>query len=93
MTLPTGCKDPNDMLRQNKHKQFTEAWWSAKTYTPLELSMSLNNERSFTTEKRKRAYLIHGEGLNKKLYGMRQGELVTLTGGTGLGKSSSVRER
>ena len=34
MTLPTGCKDPNDMLRQNKHKEFTEAWWSAKTYTP-----------------------------------------------------------
>ena len=32
------------------------------------------------------------EGLNKKLYGMRKGELVTLTGGTGLGKSSVTRE-
>jgi twinkle protein len=32
------------------------------------------------------------EGLNKKLFGMRKGELVTLTGGTGLGKSSITRE-
>jgi twinkle protein len=31
-------------------------------------------------------------GLNQKLYGLRQGELVTLTGGTGLGKSSITRE-
>ena len=31
-------------------------------------------------------------GLNKKLIGLRQGELVTFTGGTGLGKSSVVRE-
>jgi len=30
--------------------------------------------------------------LNAKLYGMRQGELITLTGGTGLGKSSVTRE-
>jgi twinkle protein len=32
------------------------------------------------------------EGLNKKLHGLRRGELVTLTGGTGLGKSSVTRE-
>ena len=30
--------------------------------------------------------------MNKKLYGLRQNELLTLTGGTGLGKSSVVRE-
>ena len=32
------------------------------------------------------------EGLNDKLYGMRAGELVTLTAGTGIGKSSVTRE-
>ena len=32
------------------------------------------------------------EGLNEKLVGLRGGELVTLTGGTGLGKSSVTRE-
>ena len=32
------------------------------------------------------------QGLNDKLYGMRKGELITLTGGTGLGKSSVTRE-
>ena len=34
MTLPNGFKDANDMLVANKHKDFMEAWWSAKTYTP-----------------------------------------------------------
>ena len=32
------------------------------------------------------------KGLNEKLEGLRAGELVTLTGGTGLGKSSVTRE-
>ena len=43
-------------------------------------------------ERLRKALLIPWEGLNKKLFGMRKGELVTLTGGTGLGKSSVTRE-
>jgi twinkle protein len=34
VTLPNGWKDPNDMLRNNKHKEFVEAWWASKVYTP-----------------------------------------------------------
>jgi twinkle protein len=92
MTLPTGCKDPNDMLRQNKHKQFTEAWWSAKTYTPSGVINVSEQREKFHNREKKESVPYPYEGLNKKLYGMRQGELVTLTGGTGLGKSSVTRE-
>ena len=92
MTLPTGCKDPNDMLRQNKHKEFTEAWWSAKTYTPSGVINVSEQRDKFHNREKKDSVPYPYEGLNKKLYGMRQGELVTLTGGTGLGKSSVTRE-
>ncbi len=92
MTLPTQYKDANDMLKAKAFKDFNKAFWEAKTYTPsgiLELS-SKKNEWLHREVKESVAY--PWEGLNKKLYGMRKGELVTLTGGTGLGKSSVTRE-
>ena len=80
------------MLAKKKFQEFSTAWWEAKTYTPsgiMELS-SKKDEWLHREEKESIAY--PWEGLNKKLYGMRKGELVTLTGGTGLGKSSVTRE-
>ena len=92
VTLPNGWKDPNDMLRNNKHKEFVEAWWSAKVYTPSGVINVSEQREKFHNRERKESVPYPYEGLNKKLYGLRQGELVTLTGGTGLGKSSVTRE-
>jgi len=92
INLPNGYKDANEMLAKKKFQEFSTAWWEAKTYTPsgiMELS-SKKDEWLHREEKESIAY--PWEGLNKKLYGMRKGELVTLTGGTGLGKSSVTRE-
>ena len=92
MSFPTGFKDANDMLKQGKYAEFTKAWWDSKTYTPsgiLELSSKKND---WIQREDKISVPYPWEGLNKKLYGMRKGELVTLTGGTGLGKSSVTRE-
>ena len=92
MTLPTGFKDANDMLRQNKHKEFIEAWWSSKVYTPSGVINVSESRQDFFDREKKESVLYPWKGLNDKLYGMRQGELITLTGGTGLGKSSVTRE-
>ena len=92
MTLPNGFKDANDMLVANKHKDFMEAWWSAKTYTPSGVINVSEEKKKFFNRPVKDSIPYPWEGLNKKLYGLRQGELVTLTGGTGLGKSSVTRE-
>ena len=92
MSFPNGYKDANDMLRNKKFQEFTNAWWEAKTYTPsgiVELS-SLKDE--WLHRKEIESVSFPWEGLNQKLFGLRQGELVTFTGGTGLGKSSVVRE-
>ena len=94
MTLPEGFKDPNDMLKAKKHTAFVSAFWDAKTYTPsgiLNLSTQLDAYRKLQSEK-KDSIPYPWHGLNAKLEGMRAGELVTLTGGTGLGKSSVTRE-
>ena len=92
MTLPDVFKDANDMLIANKHKDFMEAWWSARTYTPSGVINVSEEKVKFFNRERKSSVPYPWEGLNKKLYGLRQGELVTLTGGTGLGKSSVTRE-
>lgn len=92
VTLPNGYKDANDMLRQGKFHEFTRAWWDAKLYTPTGIIRVSEREDEFFNRERKESVPYPWQGLNKKLYGLRQGELVTLTGGTGLGKSSITRE-
>tara|TARA_R110001592_G_scaffold75999_1_gene229735 strand:+ start:813 stop:2480 length:1668 start_codon:yes stop_codon:yes gene_type:complete len=92
LTLPHGFKDPNDMLRSNRHKEFVECWWASKVYTPSGVINVSEQREKFHNRERKESVPYPYAGLNKKLYGLRQGELVTLTGGTGLGKSSVTRE-
>ena len=92
MSLPNGYKDANDMLRQNKLKEFIEAWWSAKIYTPSGVINVSESKADFFDREKKESVLYPWKELNEKLYGLRQGELVTLTGVTGLGKSSVTRE-
>jgi len=92
MALPNGFKDANDMLKQKKFAEFTQAWWDAKTYTPSGILDLSSKKDEWLNREVKESIAYPWDGLNKKLYGMRRGELVTLTGGTGLGKSSVTRE-
>lgn len=92
MTLPNGFKDPNEMLRKNAHSAFIKSFWEAKIYTPSGVLNVSDSREKFKSREKREAVPYPWRGLNDKLYGLRQGELVTLTGGTGLGKSSVTRE-
>jgi len=92
VSLPTGFKDANAFLEQGQYAQFTKAWWDAKTYTPSGIMELSSAKDKWLLREKKTSIAYPWEGLNKKLFGMRKGELVTLTGGTGLGKSSITRE-
>ena len=92
MTFPNGYKDANDMLRQRKFQEFMSSWWEAKTYTPSGILELSSKKDEWLNRETIESIAYPWEGLNKKLYGLRKGELVTLTGGTGLGKSSVTRE-
>ena len=92
LTLPTGYKDANAMLQQNKYSEFTKSWWEAKKFTPSGI-LELSSEKDKWIHREVKESLAYPwDGLNKKLYGMRKSELVTISGGTGLGKSSFTRE-
>jgi twinkle protein len=92
LSLPDDFKDPNDMLKAGRGRSYLEAWWNAKLYTPSGVLNISEKKAEFHNRESKDSVPYPWEGLNKKLHGLRRGELMTLTGGTGLGKSSVTRE-
>ncbi len=92
MVMPDGHKDANDMLRKNQHASYVNSWWNAKTYTPSGVMNVSENKDKYHNRVKKKAIPYPWEGLNKKLEGLRTGELVLVAGGTGLGKTAVTRE-
>ncbi len=92
LQLPNGFKDANDMLGNNKYAEFVKAWYEAKVYTPAGIVELSKKKDEWLVREIKESIAFPYEGLNKKLYGLRKSELFLLCGGTGLGKSSIVRE-
>ena len=92
LALPDDFKDANDMLKAGRGQGYVDSWWSAKLYTPSGVLNISEKKNEFHNREKRESVPYPWEGLNKKLHGLRRGELMTLTGGTGLGKSSVTRE-
>ena len=84
-------KDGCDYLSRGDEKLFFEKWWQSERYVPDGIidGSTLWDEVSKPVEKSIVDYPFRG--LNKLSYGIRE-ELVTITAGSGLGKSQFVRE-
>ena len=89
-TLP--MKDANDMLVNGKVKEFTNAWWSAESYTPAGIVRGKDTWEHLLKDENLVNIDYPWEGLNKLTYGFRAKELVTITSGSGMGKTSVVKE-
>lgn len=85
-------KDANEYIKAGKSEEFTRAWWQARVYTPAGIINLRDYGDSLYNEEQQQTCLYPFNGLNDKLYGIRTGELVTITAGTGTGKSSVMRE-
>ena len=85
-------KDPNEYLLKGKVAEFKQDWWNAERYTPegIVSGDSLWDELLKGPEKAIVQYPYNG--INKSTYGLRSGELVCICAGTGIGKSSFMRE-
>ena len=87
-----GMKDACDYLQNKKMKEFSDKWWSAEQHVPdgIICGSTLLEEvmRPIAPADVDYPYA----GLNSLTYGIRKGELVTITAGSGLGKSQFVRE-
>lgn len=88
----TQFKDASDYLRTGHQETFVRTWWSAEPYTPAGILNLDSLGDSLYDEDFCETVPYPWTGLNKKIYGMRTGELLTFTSGSGMGKSSIIRE-
>ena len=85
-------KDASDYLKEGRREDYVKAWWAARVYTPAGIINLKDYGPELYDEGQQQTCLYPFGGLNAKLYGIRTGELVTVTAGTGTGKSSVMRE-
>jgi twinkle protein len=88
----SGLKDACDYLAKGLNKEFVDTWWDAEKYVPDGI-VSGSTLWELVNQKEEKAEVMYPyAGVNDLTYGIRFGELVTVTAGSGLGKSQFLRE-
>lgn len=90
--LPNGIKDANDMLKDGRKTEFSVALWRAESFTPDGIIAGETLYDEVMKPIKGADVLYPFAEMNKLTYGIRKGELVTVTAGSGLGKSQFLRE-
>lgn len=85
-------KDANDMLKAGRGTEVIDALWGAKVYRPDGIIAGADITVEMLTEAPVKGYTTGYPGLDEKLRGLRKAELTLFTAGTGIGKSTIVRE-
>jgi twinkle protein len=85
-------KDANEMLTTGRGGEVVRAFWDAKTYRPDGLICGTDTWE--LVSQRTPVYTVQypWQGMNTLTHGLRAGEIVTLTAGSGIGKSTIARE-
>jgi len=87
-----GMKDACDYLAKGLNKEFVDTWWNAEKYVPDGIIAGSTLWELVNQAEEKAEVMYPYEGINDLTYGIRLGELVTVTAGSGLGKSQFLRE-
>ncbi len=87
-----GYKDASDAAQDGNLQAVREAIWNASEYRPDGIIDGKSLLSLVIEPQQPCAFEYPFEGLNKKLHGIRYGELVTITAGSGIGKSSFCRD-
>jgi twinkle protein len=85
-------KDASDALQVNDTEAIRRAIWDAKPYRPDGIVDGKSLLDLVTTPNPPCDHKYPFDGLQRLLHGIRYGELVTITAGSGIGKSSFCRE-
>ena len=85
-------KDACDYLRNGRTNEFVNQWWRAETYVPDGIVAESSLWSTVNTPEPAAEAFYPFKGLNDLLYGLRKAELITVTAGSGLGKSQFLRE-
>ena len=85
-------KDANDMLVQNRVQDLVNCLWQSKVFRPDGIVCGTELWDIVSAEDSMASVLYPFTGLNNKTLGIRRGEIVTVTAGSGIGKSQVCRE-
>lgn len=87
------CKDPNECLQEGKSDAVVKAVWEAKTYTPADIIKGDELWEVLSKHEESLNYPLPWDiPLQNMTDGLRKGELVVITAGTGIGKTTFVRQ-
>lgn len=92
MQYKDGYKDACEYLQSGASKEFVNAWWRAAPYVPDGIVNAADLWEEISKPEPVAEAQYPWKGLNKLLYGIRPAELITVTAGSGLGKSQFLRE-
>ena len=84
-------KDASEALQANDAEAIRKAIWDAKPFRPDGIIEGTDLLEIVTTPQKPFDHEYPFKGLNEKLHGIRYGELVTFTAGSGSGKTSIMR--
>lgn len=90
--LPDGCKDAGEALVAGKRKDIVAAYWDAKAYRPDGIIDANDIHLADLLETPAVGYSTPFAELNAMTRGIRKGEMTLFSAGTGVGKSTIVRE-
>ena len=85
-------KDACDYLIANAYDAFTNAFWRAEKFVPDGIVLSSNLHEAVMQDLAMPFCRYPWDCLNLMFYGMRKGEIVTLTAGTGVGKTTVIKQ-
>ena len=85
-------KDASEMLMSNRVKEFIQCWWDSKVYRPDGIIAGQDTWEALVSKRKVKSVPYPWEGLNDITKGHRPYELVTVTSGSGMGKSQFIRE-
>ena len=85
-------KDASDMLVGGRGKELIDAIWQAKTFRPDGIVPGVELLESILKTDYSKSVSYPWQGLTDKTHGLRKGELITFTAGSGIGKSLACRE-
>jgi twinkle protein len=88
----TAYKDASEALQNNDSSTLIRAIWDAKPYRPDGIVEGRSLLSEITRPQPPNDYDYGINGLDRLLHGIRCGELVTITAGSGTGKSSFCRQ-
>jgi len=92
MSHSTAFKDACEYLVAGSGEKFVKDWWSATPYIPDDLVNAYDLKDSILERKKAVCVPSPWQGYDDLTYGFRLGEMVTLAGGAGMGKTSMMRE-